>query len=388
MNKIATCLVGAAIATAFPASYPVQAENNLKTSGFATIAVSQTDTKYEYTQGEDDNFNFRSRSLAGLQFDFIVNEDTSFAAQLLAEAATDWEPSFSWAFIRYKVTPNTSIRAGRMPVPGYMLADYINVGYAYPWISPPSEMYDSGSDGALDGLDLIFKGSLTDTWSFYVRPYMGSNEENGANIENLYGIEFNMSSENITLSAGYRSASITATEEFELYQLVNAFPSFITSDDYKPEGEHVDFYNVGFSYDNGSLLIMTEYSTFSWDSKVLLPTTNSGYVMAGWRFGKVMPHITYSKMETDEDELYQFPSINGQPNIINTISRGVLDREQNTTTLGVRWDFRPSVALKAEYQRITGFDDGSGLFAPPFGVVMDEEQPDVNLYRIAIAGVF
>lgn len=401
MNKNSSYILYVCITASFLMPLGSNAEEKLKASGFATITLSQTDGDYPYVQGETDDYSFKPRSLAGLQFDYTVNEDTDFVVQVTADAVSNWDTSFEWAFFRYKLMPNVSVRAGRMRTPGYMLSDYVKIGYAYPWIAPPSEVYDQGADISMDGMDLIYKSSLSDDWSFYVRPYIGAIDDNsGAVTNDLMGAEFNFSSETLTISLGYRTAKLTFAEDYVLDDLVDQVYDALGQTrpaDSAVEDQRVGFYSGGFTYDNGTLLLMGEYTGYSWEEETLLPAVSGSYLTAGWRFGKIMPHLTFSKMRTDEDEIYDFPDVTVPvvgtiENPVNSLLDSSLDRDQETWTLGIRWDFKPNVAFKAEYQRIGGFNGTSGLFTVPIAVpqevVLDEDDSDINLYRIALTGAF
>lgn len=406
MKKRRIAIISVGITTTLIISSSSSADEKLKTSGFATIAVSQTDADYPYVQGEDDKFSFKPRSVAGLQFDYTVNEATDFVVQVTAEALTNWDTEFDWAFFRYKLMPNVSVRAGRMRTPGFMLSDYVKVGYAYPWISPPSEVY-GGADQPMDGLDLSYKGSLSDSWSFFVRPYIGGIDSNdGATVDDMVGLILSTSSETLTLSAGYRTGKPNFAQDYvfedaidQIYAGLNgAGISAVRPADSRMDGRRVGFYSVGVTYDDGSLLVMGEYTGYSWEDATILPDVVGSYLTVGWRFGKVMPHLTFSKMRTEEDEIYDFPSVTapvvGDIDPINDFLATNLNTDQETWTLGVRWDFRPNVALKAEWQRIGGFNGTSGLFSVPYAtppaeqVVLDDDDPDINLYRIALTGTF
>jgi len=407
MNNIRIYVALAVIITTVSISPHLRADDEkLKTSGFATIALSQSDGEYPYVQGVTKDYSFRPFSLAGVQFDYTVNEDTAFVAQATAIGVDNWETQFEWAFFRYKLMPNVSVRAGRMRAPGFMFSDYVKIGYAYPWISPPSEVY-GGADTPMDGLDLIYKGSLSDNWSFSARPYFGTIDVNdGATTNDLIGMDLNASSDVLSVSLGYRSAKSTFADDYVLEAaidqvyagLAQAGFDAVRPGDSRFKDQRVQFYSAGFVYDDGSLLLMGEYTGYSWTGETYLPDVTGSYLTAGWHFGKVMPHLTFSKTRSDEDTIYDFPSfpISADAAIdpVNDFLMTSLNTDQETWTIGVRWDFKPNVAFKAEYQRIGGFNGTSGLFTVPYAVppaqqvVLDEDDPDINLFRIALTGTF
>jgi len=407
MNKLRIYAAIAVIPFFVAISNPAHTDDEkLKVSGFATIALSQSDSKYPYVEGVTEDYSFKPFSLVGVQFDYTVNEDTAFIAQLTSTAVENWDSKFEWAFFRYKLMPNVSVRAGRMRTPGFMLSDYVKIGYAYPWISPPSEVY-GGADTPMDGADLIYKGSLSANWSFSVRPYFGTIDLNdGATTHDLMGLILNTSSDALSVSLGYRTAKSTFSDDYVFEDAVNQVFSGLSSAGFnvtRPEDSRfkdvrVRFYSAGFTYDDGSLLLMGEYTGYSWKKKTILPDVTGSYLTLGWHFGKVMPHLTFSKTRADENSIYDFQSIPISQNIsidpVNDFLNTLVNHDQETWTLGVRWDFKPNVALKAEYQRISGFNGTSGLFTVPFAVppahqvVLDDDDSEINLFRIALTGTF
>ncbi len=63
-----------------------------------------------------------------------------------------WRPQIEWANLQYQLTPDFSIRAGRSVAAPFLVSDTSLVGYTYPWVRPPPELYwelpVSNQDGA------------------------------------------------------------------------------------------------------------------------------------------------------------------------------------------------------------------------------------------------
>ena len=65
-----------------------------------------------------------------------------------------------------------SVRAGKIKFPTFLISDYYEVGYAYPWIRPPQEVYSSNPITTLNGVDVLARFRLGDM-SLLVQPYYG-----------------------------------------------------------------------------------------------------------------------------------------------------------------------------------------------------------------------
>jgi hypothetical protein len=100
--------------------------------------------------------------------------------------------------------------------------------------------------------------------------------------------------------------------------------------------------------------------------------------MAGYRFGKVLPYYIHSELKIDSVLANTVPAAcpAGYPAActptmaalragVNSLKNsGIGQGEQTTDSIGVRWDFYRSVALKAQIDRVRP-QNGNGLFLAP-----------------------
>ena len=95
-------------------------------------------------------------SRVGAQLNARFSPQVSAIVQVTSEQRYDgtYRPEVEWANIKYDVTPDFSIRAGRTVLPSFMVSDYRKVGYATPWVRPPVEVY------SLMPLTCVFRGKL------------------------------------------------------------------------------------------------------------------------------------------------------------------------------------------------------------------------------------
>ncbi len=132
----------------------------------ATKAVSQ-DGNIQNTP------DFSTDSRLGLQISAKVNPDISVTGQLLAKANKDnSNVEADWAFVSYRVNEPLSIRAGKIKFPTFLISDYYEVGYAYPWIRPPQEVYYSNPITTLNGVDVLAKYRFSNMTLLF-QPYYG-----------------------------------------------------------------------------------------------------------------------------------------------------------------------------------------------------------------------
>jgi hypothetical protein len=133
-----------AVSTAY-----AQDTSGVRISGFGTGALTWTNSdkaefgrpnqasgaKKDLTTGVDSNL--------GLQADYTVNSWLSVTGQGLVrkDAEDDFGAELSWAFAKAKINDELSVRAGRIGLPVFMISDYRNVGYANTFLRPPVELY-------------------------------------------------------------------------------------------------------------------------------------------------------------------------------------------------------------------------------------------------------
>ena len=132
-------------------------EQALKIRGFFTAGVATTDGKSKIRLEQEnqeigDEPNFQSDAIVGLQLDASINNKTRYTHQM---TTVGYDLSHTvkteWAYFSYELTNNTTIKAGRLRVPFFLLSESVDVGFTYPWVRPPIEIYTlpmSGYEGA------------------------------------------------------------------------------------------------------------------------------------------------------------------------------------------------------------------------------------------------
>lgn len=128
------------------------------------------------------------------------------------------------------------------------------------------------------------------------------------------------------------------------------------------------FWSMGLRYDDGSLLLLTEYSGAKIDG--FFSDTTSCYATVGYRFGKWQPLLTWSHVRVDDPEERRFTATAwdpdgpfgpapAAPNPGGALIAQAFALDQQSTTLGLRYDVRPGVAFKTEATLVGDFAPGS-----------------------------
>ncbi|AXR08054.1 porin family protein [Salinimonas sediminis] len=345
---------------------------DVQLSGFGTLAAGlPTDSDKEIRNYSDGEVDFKNGSFFALQAYADLNDGLSATAQIRARGIEDWDPEFTWAYLSYEMQDNWRVQVGRQRIPIYLYSDYLDVSYAYHWIAPPMEVYQSFFD-SIDGISSIHDFTFGDAM-LNLRFYYG--QENTTRAD---GIEFDVDkvfSAVASVNYGwwtFRSTyvSFELTSDIGLNPLSSAWgqtPFAYVGDDLEINQDTLTGMEFGVIFDNQDWLFVAEYIPASLDH-TLIGDFEPWMVSLGKRFGPVLVHGTYGhdKAETGVDLSAVPVGVDANIDALYTVTEQVIaERTRNAPfyTLGARWDFHESAAFKAEYTN-TEQADGSnaGLF--------------------------
>ncbi len=361
MRKNHQATLGVALAFSILSSaQPALAEINL--NGFATIAGGMTLSEDESLNNYDDKFSFKNDSLIGLQLDSNMGEGLSATAQITSRGSEDWNADFEWAYISYEANDNLTFLFGRQRIPYYVYSDYLDVGYAYHWITPPENVYSVPLD-SIDGIGANITNQIGNADSTLQLVYGRNQEDLGsgssADGQNQLTIAWTLNYNWLTLRLGYAHTDLALeVADFEALAVawsIAGFPEF-TPYISGAEPDNASFIDAGLTIDNGSFLFTTEYTEVDIDGVPVADKTESYYASVGYRFGNVMPHITYGAAEST---IADYSFLDSVPSGVNpgldaliagtTAAYNAAAREETYYIVGLRWDFHSSAAFKLEY---------------------------------------
>ena len=104
------------------------------------------------------DFSLKPQSHVGLQADYTINPQLSLTGQVIIRG-TETNPSIQYAFADYKIDEQWDVHIGRERIPLFYYSIFQDLGLAYPWISPPSEVYGWEATN-YNGISARYKGSL------------------------------------------------------------------------------------------------------------------------------------------------------------------------------------------------------------------------------------
>lgn len=327
---------------------------------------------------EADAWDNKRLTRAGLQLNARISDNAEAVVQLLAKGSKDFAAEAQWAYLAYNVRPDLTVRAGRLVLPFYLHSQYLNVGYAYPWVELPTEIYGAIPVDTMEGVDAIWSVNSGNI-NHKLNVFWGSMEVDvdGAlfEIDHQHGVNLRSNWGNWTSWLSYTSSQVS----LDLPTPVSA---------YSLDRAYAHYTGAGLQYDNGSLIIMGEMTELKISAPAnWFPTQSAGYVMAGYRFGKLMPHLTWAYLNAEDSTDVVDPVVRQE------LYNAYADR-QKSWTMGLRYELTTGIALKAEASRYYDFSNNrvstQGVFSgPPDPVVSgapDESNPMV--FRLAVDAVF
>ncbi|MDF1642680.1 MAG: hypothetical protein P1U80_00680 [Pseudomonadales bacterium] len=325
-------------------------ESNLKINGFFSASFATHDDDMAVTDswgGLSDKNDFRSLSNLGIQMTYTINDYMTMVTQLAARGHEDWDVEAEWAFVAYEVSDALTLRFGRQKAPLYLLSEYIEVGYAMPWITAPDEVYGITGDSTYDGIGALYTFSIGD-WDTTLQALLANNSFFSANVGGTVDLNDFVT---VSLTGEYDSWTLRAG-----YSLVSGDIPALAGGAVPANPEtDISYVSLGAKYDDGEWLVMSEMVELSIDGA--MADVKSSYLMVGYRFGDLMPHFTWSKMQNNDagDRDFAGP-------VVGPMLDAALVEEQTTYTVGVRWDLMPGTAAKFEVSHITDFEGTKGQF--------------------------
>lgn len=344
MNKIN--LLGVAVCLASTSAVALE-QGEYRLNGFGTAAISHlggaSDAKSYGFQGRTtDSWRGDQLSRLGGQFSYGLTDSLSATVQVVAKAEQDnWKLNLEWAYLAYQVNDQLTVRAGRLRPAAYMFSETLDVGYSYPWLRLPDEVYSLMPVSNMEGADVLFSVPLSfGSIDFQVQAGQSVNRNLYAEqADKLYDFD----------TKEMRNGAVTLnTNDFGSfrYGYSESAHSYVAGN----KADKGRFSSLGHRYDNGSIVTNIESAR---RRSAVSAAVDAFYVMTGYRMGDFLPHITYAQMDVKDAG------------------------RQSSWAYGLNYSLTPSVTLKGEYKRVDSTEGLSGAFTPDYAATNQTFDGDV-----------
>lgn len=381
-----------ALAVAGALTAPLAVAGDMRFSGFLSLGGGLVDDAKSQGYGgyseEDITFD---HNIFGLQVSGDVSDKLTATVQLTARGSEDYQVNTEWAYLSWQATDNSKVRMGRLRTPFYMYSDFLDVGYAYPWISPPREVYYLPFNN-VNGVDFYTSTTwlnLDATFQAYFGGFDdqldldGDGVEESAKTRNQMGLAGTLGRDWWTLRAAYHQADLTidvmgvplggGQTLGDLASLLSLSGFSANADKLLVDEDKASFAELGLNIDTGTFVAAAEHVEFEAKNSLLSKNVRE-YVMGGVRFGSWLVHVTASKTKDEVSHPEAgIPLAQQTALLIGTLQAVAQSQviERDVITLGTRWDLTAGTALKLQY------DD-----------VSDDVRGDQKVYSFAVQTVF
>jgi hypothetical protein len=313
-------------------STPDSSKSIFSFNGFGTLGVVHTsDNQADFVSNPDqpkgagftNSWSATPDSKLGVQLNVAVTDRLSAVVQIMSRYQYDgtFRPDLEWGNVKFQATSDLSVRAGRISIPTFMVSDSLNIGFALPFARIPLEVYGQLPETHSDGIDGSYRmhfGGVTNTVQVFLGGFNSKLPNQGAyDTHDLYGIVDTIEYGPATLHLSYQ------TLRYDL-----SFEGLVL--DKNPQ----QIATIGASYDPGTWFVSGELIRAPDDAFGL---SYSGYINAGRHFDSLTPYLGYAKAHMSHAGSL------GLPPFMN----------QDTATLGVRWDFMKNIDFKVQLDHTT-----------------------------------
>ncbi|MGZ5619743.1 MAG: hypothetical protein ACXWFG_02650 [Methylobacter sp.] len=348
------------------------------TAGLSYVTSGQADFVRDLSQpngAKGGQWTYELDTLAGAQANIQINEQLEIVGQAVSRHRYDdtYTPELTWAFAKYSPRPDIDLRGGRLGTDFYMRADSRLVGYSYLTVRPSVDYYGGIPFQSLDGVDGAFtlplgEGLLrakaftgyspekiplenTEPWNISDSLFIG-----GSLDYQWDSWQFRLGYFQLRYERDLPGSFTTLMTTLRQTPLQSAQAAAISLAVGGTTSRH---YSAGVVYEEGPLQVQLMVSGVKHESAFFQDSV-SGYVLTGYRVGDITPYAGLSWSRSNPT----IPNSTGIPAIDNAVvsAIGRTDSNQNTYTLGLRWDFYSGMDVKVQWDAVRGRSDSTFLY--------------------------
>jgi hypothetical protein len=345
-------------------------------SGFGTLgAVHSNEDHADFTDvlkpngaGYTHRWSTDVDSRVAGQINARFTSQLSAMVQVISEQLADntYKPQVEWANLKYQPTPQISFRAGRIVLPAFLISDSRKVGYSYPWVRPPWEIYTLSPVNNSDGVDASYRlrvGGFVHSVSASYGKTAVRVPGVDADVRRLWTITESVEYGAATAHLSFTRARFTFKQN-SLEALFDAFRQFgpqgsALADKYDVVDKPIQFVALGAIYDPGEWFVTGEWGRR--DLHSVFGKSTAWYLSGGYRVAQLTPYLTYAEVTANSNTSDAGLTVSALPAFLagsatalnaglNAALRTIA--VQRTTSAGVRWDFAKNVDLKVQYDYI------------------------------------
>ncbi|QDE30786.1 porin [Shewanella polaris] len=311
-------------------------------SGFGTVAGGKaTGDEAVVERGgiagyDEDSWSFDNGTFVGLQGTVELYDKLGMTVQAKFEASENWAGDVTWGYLSYDATDEWRIILGRQIMPHYIYSDFIDVSYTYNWIELPDQVYNAPFN-SFNGVSSQYTFDFGHS-SLFTQVLYGTEHDDATDNKytDIWGGRLAYNYDWFTLNLAYYEFNEESSSSMDT-------PDGLIENN--TDGVLIS-YDIGFQINYNNWYAIAEMTTVDLTDLREDGSTDGPGTLQPWMFsvakriGDFTPNVTYG-----ESRQLDF---NGE------------DSTAPFYTVGLRWDFYDSMALKTEYSHKEDSDGASG----------------------------
>lgn len=392
----------------------------LRLSGFGTLGLSRVAApagwgfRRELSQsGSGHDWVHDIDTRLGAQLNYSVGTQVELVTQVVARKRAQYartSDAIEWGYLSYRPDADWTLRAGRVNLDAFLMADYRNVGYGFMMVRPPAELY-SGLPTTLDGADaarswfvgdvqwrakLMFgssrAGDIQTGQPNHVRAVRGGmvSREEGSLL-----MRASVSRARIDMDLAAMQPALDGLDQLVALSIPGV------ADQARALRERLGATRVGATF--LELGVRQELPDWQWSAEIIrisgrpLTKTEAFYATLGRRLGDVTPYVGFGK---SRNSIATLPPPDWQAALTPVLGASAAAAtqqlgdvvaaslnnarsQQSTWTLGLRWDFHPQAALKLQWDHVRVLPSGAQLWSGSNG-----QGGNANVATMAVDFIF
>lgn len=315
-------------------------------NGFASMHATQKLGGSSTTEYYDETTNYYNFSKFGLNVGSDLSEKWTVQSQLLVAGKKEspgsndpqWQMYANWLFVSFKPDDQWRFRLGRQLFPAWLVSEYIDVGYMYPWTETPHAVYELSPFKSLNGASADYTFKLQDNKRINVALFGGQEAltiplAQGGNEHNNYGSV--IGTEISLIGDGYKFRVMGS-----YYGLDTETTDSTGTNTGSFKNNSVKTVTTGYRYDKDNILVYAEYGFRDGGNGTTVEAADSangkkrtyndfaqaGYATIGYWIGNSLPNFTAS---------------------FSDYTTGTVEGTQDMYSLGYNYKIKPGLMFKS-----------------------------------------
>jgi hypothetical protein len=358
-------------------------------SAFGTLGEAQSSTDLVEFRANPDQLRGLTRKPSyfldtrfGLQASMELDPTLFATVQVVSRYRFDgtYRPLFTLATLTWNPLPALKVRGGVFPLDAVPSGEYPDVGYSCLWVRPPVETF-LGARNPIVGLDLraTFPAGANSTleWRGFGGRYLGSVAVDHVGPMSIAGAP-DLGTW-LKFSRGPWQARVTASLIGNTHSFPQPIPTLQAvlqalavelhdpqlnqaAADLWTEGRNTWGMEADLTFQQGPVQAEALLAGIR-SHAYLIPPDRFGYISLGYRVGQVVPYGVFARNVSERVQpmpLGILPAITAGPlapvaqGIVASLTNAVdqTAKDQNTYSLGLRWDFSRHADLKFQVDTV------------------------------------